>query len=78
MRDLIVVDSILMETIVTLLILNIFLYKYLVKQQRLPTIATKFVIGMCLAVITMCVAGSVEIFRQRQWTIGRMRERAIN
>ena len=67
-----------METIVTLLILNMFLYKYLVKQQRLPTIATKFVIGMCLAVITMCVAGSVEIFRQRQWTIGRMRERAIN
>lgn len=47
-----------------ILILHGFVYKYLHIRDRSLTIATKFIISMCLAVITMCIAGGVEILRQ--------------
>ena len=47
-----------------ILILHGFVYKYLHIRDRSLTIATKFIISMCLAVIAMCIAGGVEILRQ--------------
>lgn len=52
------------------MILNIFVYKYLEGGQKLFTVKTKLVTGMCFGVITMCVAGTVEKVRQDQWASG--------
>jgi dipeptide/tripeptide permease len=51
--------------IVGLLIFNTFVYKFLNTRHRSFTITTKFVIGMCFACMTMCIAGSVEYYRQQ-------------
>ena len=50
--------------IVAIAILNICVYKYFDGRNRSLTIATKFVICMCFAFITMSIAGGVEVWRQ--------------
>jgi len=54
----------LLFKLVGILILNVFLYKYFDDRNLSLTIANKFVIGMCFAVITMVISGTVEKFRQ--------------
>jgi acid phosphatase family membrane protein YuiD len=54
------------------LILNIFIYKYLDAQNRAVIITAKFTIGMCFAVITMCIAGGVEMLRQNRCSTGKL------
>ena len=58
---------------VGILILNVCVYKYLENRNRSLSIATKFLLGMCFALASMCVAGIVEIFRQKQCTSGNVR-----
>ena len=53
-----------MDLIVGILVLIIFVYKFLDVHHQSFTITIKFVIGMCLACLTMCIAGSVELIRQ--------------
>ena len=55
-----------------ILLLLLFVYKYLISRTWLMTLITKFVIGMCFAVITMLIAGFVEISRQYQWKKGKL------
>ncbi|CAF4601627.1 unnamed protein product [Rotaria sp. Silwood1] len=52
--------------VIGIIILNIFIYKYLDVQNQSLTIRTKLVIGMCFAIITMLIAGTVEKFRRDQ------------
>ncbi len=42
-----------------------FVYKYLDSRNRSLTIINKLVVGMCFAFLTMCIAGTVEVFRQQ-------------
>lgn len=51
---------------VGILILNFLVYKYLDARNRLLTITKKLAIGMCFGLITMCIAGTVEVFRQQK------------
>jgi hypothetical protein len=51
-------------TLVGILIFNLFIYKCMDVRHKSLTIATKFVIGMCFSIATMCIAGTVEVFRQ--------------
>lgn len=46
------------------IILNVFVYKSLQARNRSLTIATKFVIGMCFALFTMCITAGIEYLRQ--------------
>lgn len=46
------------------MILTTIAYEYLDARNRSLTIMKKFVIGMFLAVVTMNIAGTVEVFRQ--------------
>ena len=57
-------EQINFNLIVGIVFCNIFVYKVFGIQHESFTIATKFVIGMCLACLTMCIAGTVEKFRQ--------------
>ncbi len=50
--------------LVGILILNLFVYKYLINCKQSSLILTKFVVGMILASITMFIAGTVEKLRQ--------------
>lgn len=50
--------------LVGILILNIFVYKYLEARNRSLTISTKFIISMCFSCLTMCITGGIEILRQ--------------
>ncbi|CAF1488802.1 unnamed protein product [Adineta steineri] len=50
--------------IVTIFLLNTFVYKRLQASGRSFPINTRIVIGMVSAALSMCMAGTVEIFRQ--------------
>jgi hypothetical protein len=50
--------------LVGILVLNIFVYKYMDARNKPLTIETKAAIGMCFAFICMCIAGTVETCRQ--------------
>ncbi|UJR14010.1 hypothetical protein I4U23_001009 [Adineta vaga] len=50
--------------IVTIFLLNTFVYKRLQASGRSFPINTRIVIGMISAALSMCMAGTVEIFRQ--------------
>ncbi len=41
------------------------MYKYLNAWNKETIIISKFVIGMCFASLTMCTAGVIEVFRQK-------------
>lgn len=47
-----------------ILMLNIFLYKFLDNRNRSLSIKTKLLLGMICAFISMCLAGSVEVIRE--------------
>jgi hypothetical protein len=49
---------------VTIFLLNTFVYKRLQASGRSFPISTRIVIGMVSAALSMCMAGTVEIFRQ--------------
>ncbi|CAF0972504.1 unnamed protein product [Adineta ricciae] len=53
-----------MIIIVTIFLLNTFVYKRLQASGRSFPINTRIVIGMTSAALSMCMAGTVEIFRQ--------------
>ncbi|CAF1541779.1 unnamed protein product [Adineta ricciae] len=53
-----------MIIIVTIFVLNTFVYKRLQASGRSFPINTRIVIGMTSAALSMCMAGTVEIFRQ--------------
>lgn len=46
-------------------ILNKCVYKRLEKKGKLFSIRSRIVLGMILAMIAMCLAGTVEIFREK-------------
>jgi dipeptide/tripeptide permease len=50
--------------LVAIIFLNTFVYKRLEASGRSISIRTRIVIGMISAVVAMCMAGTVEIFRQ--------------
>ncbi|CAF0976439.1 unnamed protein product [Rotaria sp. Silwood1] len=54
--------------IISVIILTIFIYKYMDTQNRTMTIKIKLIIGMILAALTMCIAGIIEIIRQKYCT----------
>ena len=43
-----------------------FVYKRFKTENPVKLLTQKFVIGMCFACLTMCVAGVVEIVRQKE------------
>ena len=47
-----------------LLIFKIYRYKYGDTEHSASMIRTKFVAGMCVAVVTMCISGTLEIVRR--------------
>ncbi len=53
-----------MYKLVGILLLNTFVYKYMDAQKRTFSIATKFILGMTIACISMLLAGLIEIVRQ--------------
>lgn len=55
---------VLLYNLVGVVILNVFIYKFLQARNRSLTIATKFVIGMCFALLTMCITAGIEYLRQ--------------
>ncbi|CAF4654437.1 unnamed protein product [Rotaria sp. Silwood1] len=52
--------------IIGIVILNLFVYKYLLNYNQSTLIQMKFIVGMFLASITMFIAGTIEKFRQHQ------------
>ena len=56
------------------LILNLFIYKCINEQNRASIITIKLIIGMCCAVIAMCIAGGIEIWRQKKCHSGMSEE----
>ena len=64
--------------IVCILVFILFVYKHLTARNRLLTIATKLVIGMCFGSMTMIISGVVENFRQEQWQDSTARNQSIN
>lgn len=50
--------------LVGIIILNMFGYRYLRTRNHSLTVATKFILSMFFAFITMNIAGGVEILRQ--------------
>ncbi|CAF1137149.1 unnamed protein product [Rotaria sordida] len=54
--------------IISVMILIKFVYKYMDIQNRTMIIKIKLIIGMILASLTMCIAGIIEIFRQKHCT----------
>lgn len=52
--------------IIGIVILNVFVYKYLRSHDRILTTGTKFVICMCFGCLTMLITGVVEFFRQEK------------
>ena len=50
--------------LVTIFLLNAFVYKRLIASGRSFSINTRIIIGMISAAFSMCLAGTVEIFRQ--------------
>ncbi|CAF2742258.1 unnamed protein product [Rotaria sp. Silwood2] len=54
--------------IISVIILTTFVYKYMDAQNRTMTIKIKLIIGIILASLTMCIAGIVEIIRQKHCT----------
>ena len=59
--------------LVGIMILNLIVYKYCRNSGRPISITTKFLLGMGFAFASMCVAGIVEYFRQKQCTAGNVR-----
>lgn len=55
-----------MYKLVGILILHIFVYKYFDAWDKEVLIIGKFIIGMVFSLISMCTAGVVEVFRQKQ------------
>lgn len=51
--------------LVTIFFLNTFVYKHLEAKGRSFSIKSRIVVGMISAAFAMCMAGTVEIFRQR-------------
>lgn len=69
--------------LVIILILNTFVYKRLQRSGRSFSVRTKILVGLIPAAISMCIAGTVEIFRQNicetqnfTQTIGKSRRKA--
>lgn len=52
--------------VVVILILHTCVYRCLPVTHELLSIKNRLVIGMVSAVLSMCCAGSAEIFRQRE------------
>jgi hypothetical protein len=52
-------------SLVGILILMIFVYKYLDTWNRIISIKIKLIIGMIFAALTMCITGIVELIRQK-------------
>lgn len=50
--------------LVTILLLNTFVYKRLQASGRSFSIKSRITIGMVSAALAMCMAGTVEVFRQ--------------
>jgi hypothetical protein len=50
--------------LVAIFVLNTFVYKRLYASGRSFSIKSRMVIGMISATLAMCIAGTVEIFRQ--------------
>lgn len=42
-----------------------FVYKCINARNRAVSIVMKFIVGMIFACITMCIAGSIEILREK-------------
>ncbi len=51
--------------LVSIFLLNTFVYKRLAASGRSFSIRSRIVIGMIAATLAMCMAGTVEIFRQK-------------
>ena len=56
--------------LVVLTIMNLFVYKRLNHRHPLRSIRVKLIIGMVFASLSMCMAGTLEILRQKHCLSG--------
>lgn len=57
--------------LVGILLMNLFLYKYVDVSHRTSVMVNKFIIGMFFAFLTAIIAGTVEFERQKHWRKGK-------
>lgn len=55
-----------------IIIFNLFIYKCLEARNRSLSIPMKLVIGMFFACLSLCIAGTVEVFRQEKCDSNRI------